>query len=348
MNKKERGITLIALIITVIVLLILAGTAVSIAVNGGDIFGKATEAKEDWNAKVAEEEQNIIEVLQLANGITTGNNGGVPTPILSEIVISKEVPTNHESEFVGKYADVDGNDTIDGIIYVDLLVQAGTTRQWHDEYGEYSIPSSQESGVTAETVKDYVISQTSQTDARFDNTARDVVKLATSQTNSNPVDRFYVMALEDIKDSSNNTELFWYYNAYDEDNYEGKMYDYATYTSEAFGKGRENTTKMLTKWESNGYGEQNDKDMWKWINVKPGQANEGWFVPSRAEWSAFGQAFDINGSNYTSFGVAGAYWSSSQSSDDDNAWWAHLLGGWMSDNGLVNEVGTSVRLSTTF
>ena len=80
MKVSKRGITLIALIITVIVLLILAGTAVSIAINGGDIFNKATEAKEGWNAKVAEEEQNIIETLQLANGIITGNNGGAPTP----------------------------------------------------------------------------------------------------------------------------------------------------------------------------------------------------------------------------------------------------------------------------
>ena len=47
--NTNKGITLIALIITVIVLLILAGTAISIAMNGGDIFGKATTAREEWN-----------------------------------------------------------------------------------------------------------------------------------------------------------------------------------------------------------------------------------------------------------------------------------------------------------
>ena len=62
-HKTQRGITLIALIITVIVLLILAGTAISIAVNGGDIFSKASEARSTWNTAVENEEQTIKGVL---------------------------------------------------------------------------------------------------------------------------------------------------------------------------------------------------------------------------------------------------------------------------------------------
>ena len=62
MKKNEnKGITLIALIITVIVLLILAGTTVSISINGGHIFGRATTAKEAWNEKVVEEEPEEVE-----------------------------------------------------------------------------------------------------------------------------------------------------------------------------------------------------------------------------------------------------------------------------------------------
>ena len=62
MRNNEKGITLIALIITVIILLILAGTAISIGVNGGDLFEKAQNAVELYNSKVAEEEQKINEV----------------------------------------------------------------------------------------------------------------------------------------------------------------------------------------------------------------------------------------------------------------------------------------------
>lgn len=66
--KKENGITLIALIITVIILLILAGTAISIAINGGDIFGKASQARAEWNEAVAEEESELNKYIRMVNG----------------------------------------------------------------------------------------------------------------------------------------------------------------------------------------------------------------------------------------------------------------------------------------
>ena len=56
MKRNERGITLIALIITVIVLLILAGTVITIAISGGNIFSKAEDAVSQYNEKVKEEE----------------------------------------------------------------------------------------------------------------------------------------------------------------------------------------------------------------------------------------------------------------------------------------------------
>ena len=44
MFKKERGITLIALIVTIIVLLILAGVTISLALKNNGIFTKAKTA----------------------------------------------------------------------------------------------------------------------------------------------------------------------------------------------------------------------------------------------------------------------------------------------------------------
>ena len=63
-RRAEKGITLVALVITVIVLLILAGTAITIAINGGDIFTKATTARETWNAALEEEENALLPVVQ--------------------------------------------------------------------------------------------------------------------------------------------------------------------------------------------------------------------------------------------------------------------------------------------
>ena len=68
MNKRDTGITLIALIITVIVLLILAGTAISISINSGNIFSKTQSARELWNTAVENENTQLSEVLQYLDG----------------------------------------------------------------------------------------------------------------------------------------------------------------------------------------------------------------------------------------------------------------------------------------
>lgn len=47
MKEKQSGITLIALVITIIVLLILAGVSLSITVGENGILQKATSAKID-------------------------------------------------------------------------------------------------------------------------------------------------------------------------------------------------------------------------------------------------------------------------------------------------------------
>ena len=338
--KTNKGITLIALIITVIVLLILAGTAVSIAINGGNIFTKANEAKESWNVKVSQEESEINQSLALLDSLN----------IITETTISKETTG---AGFVGCYADVDGDGDIDGVIYADLLVGKPDSGTYGEN--EYAISYVLPTDVTATNVKDYVVSQTEVTDTRFDNTARDVIKLATNQTGTK--DRFYVMGLEDIKYGADDG-LYWYYNATDGTSSGGNMTDYATYTSDAFGKGRENTAKMLTKWKNEGYGEKNDRDIWNGIDVETGEANEGWFVPSCGEWCAFGDAFNIYGDvydefeeniisagNYSSFGLYPYYWSSSQNSDK-YVWQTEFDEGQVGYYS-VNALDT-VRLSTTF
>ena len=63
MKRNEKGITLIALIITVIILLILAGTAISIAINGGDVFSKSSDAREQWNNAVELEDSSLKDSL---------------------------------------------------------------------------------------------------------------------------------------------------------------------------------------------------------------------------------------------------------------------------------------------
>ncbi len=65
--NKQKGITLVALVITVIVLLILAGTAITVGLSGDGLFERTNSAVEKWNNKVGEEENAVNEVFNFLN-----------------------------------------------------------------------------------------------------------------------------------------------------------------------------------------------------------------------------------------------------------------------------------------
>ncbi len=69
-TKKERGITLIALVITIIVLLILAGVSIAMLTGDNGILTKATEAKRE--TEIAEEEEKVR--LAIASAIDDNGN----------------------------------------------------------------------------------------------------------------------------------------------------------------------------------------------------------------------------------------------------------------------------------
>ena len=78
MLKKQNGITLVALVITIIVLLILAGVSISLVVGQGGILGKATNAV-DANevATVKQEIQLAVADAQMAYYTDWTSNQGV-------------------------------------------------------------------------------------------------------------------------------------------------------------------------------------------------------------------------------------------------------------------------------
>ena len=142
-------------------------------------------------------------------------------------------------------------------------------------------------------------------------------------------ERFYIMALDDI----DNSEHYWYKSAYN------KM---TIDTSEDFEKGKENTQTMISQWNSNKYPPQDDNDMWGLILT---QVNSGWFVPSRAEWSAFAGELGITKDNYVTYNLSDWYWSSSQYSTS-RAWCAGFNDGYMGGSNV--NIHTYVRLAATF
>ena len=238
--------------------------------------------------------------------------------LLNMIEQGEEYISTTES-YVGYYANLDEDEEPEGIIYADLLI--GGSGEWVNSDGTYTIN-------TIENAKEYKIST-----EKYNGAFGEKEVITASGEGSERSDRFHVMALENIDSSTH----YWYYNA------DGNMNDYATATSVEFGAGRANTQAMIAKWNSSGYGAQNDNDMWGLIQEEVAQ---GWFVPSRGEWAAFADAFDITSSNYDDkFGLSGDYWSSSQRTTG-SAWLASFVDGFMGSTNVTNNY--SVRLATTF
>ena len=70
-RKKQKGITLVALVITIIILLILAGISISTLTNQG-ILKKVVDAKKVTEEKTAEEDAILENYLEQMNVMTKG------------------------------------------------------------------------------------------------------------------------------------------------------------------------------------------------------------------------------------------------------------------------------------
>ena len=87
-NKQERGITLIALVVTIVVLLILAGVSISLVLNNNGVISKAKDARDKYAEAQTNDEKQLNEVsdwIDTKVGDTTGGDSvtkvdGVPIP----------------------------------------------------------------------------------------------------------------------------------------------------------------------------------------------------------------------------------------------------------------------------
>ena len=238
--------------------------------------------------------------------ITFKNSSGTKSASCTITVENYKKALETES-YVGYYADVDGDGTVDGIIFADLL--HGKSGQWGDyyDYGTYTIPT-----IESTKVKSYKISQEDYT-----NQLGGTSKILTPSGDGN--DRFYVMALTDI--------------ATDEYTFGCSL----SGTTITFGNGKTNTQTLIGKANLNSSLKE---------QIQP-KVNKGWFIPSKEEWSAFGEELGIVTTNYSDKGLSSWYWSSSQDNFFTNyAWYANFNLGYMYDLSINSY--SCVRLATTF
>ena len=229
-----------------------------------------------------------------------------------------KAPIDKSEEKIGYYADVDGNGTVDGVIYADLAFSK--SGKWANNMGDYSY--------TARTnTKDYYISQTN-----YEGTfgTKDVL----TAIDGDGEDRFYVMALEDFNPG---TAYCWYDGEYE------NIKDF--YLTVSFGVGRNNTEEIIEKIN----GEDNEQDgngeyleLWGAIQEK---VAENWFVPSNGEWAAFCDNLVINNDNYKNYDFKYSYQASSKNMPNASSYCAVGSPGIYVSN---YRDGHYVRLSTTF
>ena len=113
--KQEKGITLIALVVTIVVLLILAGVSISLVINNNGVISKAKEAKNQYAEAQTNDEKQLEETSDWIDEMEKGIKkvDGVPIPEGYYYVggtKAKGLVISDEEADAGKYKTVtDGN-----------------------------------------------------------------------------------------------------------------------------------------------------------------------------------------------------------------------------------------------
>ena len=113
--KQEKGITLIALVVTIVVLLILAGVSINAIFSDNGIINKAKDAQN----KMDQATQNDLDAIDgLSNWIdskTNGNAGGGDTPTVPVEPTADTAPYYPDTTFT----KLEGTDLSNGLVIKD-------------------------------------------------------------------------------------------------------------------------------------------------------------------------------------------------------------------------------------
>lgn len=108
MKRSEQvstsGITLVALVVTIVVLLILAGITIMYAIGDNSIFRKAQESK-DKTDKAMEDEKEHFNNLEHAMNEYIDGNVGIINPPIEETVKKGEILTADKTEYTDENGD---------------------------------------------------------------------------------------------------------------------------------------------------------------------------------------------------------------------------------------------------
>ena len=147
-RREEKGITLVALVVTIIVLIILAGVTLNIVIDQDGIINKAQQAVRDYDNAQREEQELLNQVANYMNNPGGGSGGGenANVPIPNEYTASQISTEDSEAE---------------GLVIYEI--PEGATVNWtnnEDENGKnqstITLPGETEAKNLQETVNQYV------------------------------------------------------------------------------------------------------------------------------------------------------------------------------------------------
>ena len=132
--KGRNGITLIALVITIIVLLILAGVTIAMVVGDNGILSRSREAKDTTNIKKIQEEADL-EAADLVAEYHSKDNGEVPATAGEYVAEHINGKTINGTRFSADSSTMEITATKDGIT-VRGTIQPNGSIIWDDENSE--------------------------------------------------------------------------------------------------------------------------------------------------------------------------------------------------------------------
>ena len=101
MKKQENGITLIALVVTIIVLLILAGVAINLSISNNGLFKRAQTTKTETRAATVEEAKNIWRATKETDKFASNEEAETLEELIDNLVKEKQLTEDEKDKILG-------------------------------------------------------------------------------------------------------------------------------------------------------------------------------------------------------------------------------------------------------
>jgi len=95
--KSSKGITLVALIITVILMLIIAGVAISVLTQDGDLFGKTKNAADLYERAAENENKQISNLMNKVDVYLSGLEVEDDNPVVKPVATLGTVVSENQT-----------------------------------------------------------------------------------------------------------------------------------------------------------------------------------------------------------------------------------------------------------